>query len=305
VCGSLGHERTTSVSKRQQEAKARAREILAAQRRAQARRKRMLVAGSAVAAVLLVVGIFVGIKLSEKPAPAAAATALAPASVVGEVTGVPAATLNTIGKGTGLLAAPKVVSGRPVLTADGKPLVLYMGAEYCPYCAAQRWSLIEALSRFGTFTGLGETESSSTDTDPNTPTLSFHGATYSSKYLTFQGVELYSNQPAGNGYATLDTPTAAQSKLLSSDGNNSFPFIDFGDQAEVTSVLVDPGILAGLSHQQVADSLADPSNKIAQAFGGSANAFTTIICNLTGGQPTTVCTSPAAQAYDGTYGAKS
>jgi Domain of unknown function (DUF929) len=293
------------MSKRQQEARARAREIVAAQRRAEQRRKQMLIAGSAFGAVLLVIGILVGIKLSQKPAAAAAATALAPASVVREVTGVPAATFDTIGKGSGLLATPKVVTGRTVLTADGKPLILYMGAEYCPYCAAQRWSLIEALSRFGTFSNLGQTESSSTDTDPNTPTLSFHGATYTSTYLTFQGVEIYSNQPDGQGYTTLDTPTAAQSKLLSTDGGNAFPFIDFGNRAEVTSVMVDPGILAGMTHQQVADALADPSNKIAQAFGGSANAFTTIICGLTGGQPAAVCTSPAAQAYRGTYGGKS
>lgn len=278
--------------------------MLAAQRRAAARRKRMLIAGAAVGAVLLVIAILVGVKLSAKPAPPAAATDLAPASVVDKVTGVPAATLDAIGKGSGLLATPKVVTGRSVRTTAGKPLVLYMGAEFCPYCAAQRWSLIEALSRFGTFTNLGQTQSSSTDTDPNTATLSFHGATYSSKYLTFQGVELYSNQPAGQGYTTLDTPTADQSKLLSSDGNNAFPFIDFGDQAEVTSVMVDPAILAGMTHQQIADAMSDPSNKVAKAFGGSANAFTTIICNLTGGQPATVCGSSAAQAYAGTYSGK-
>jgi hypothetical protein len=293
------------VSKRKQDARAQARAMIAAQRLAEARRKRLLMAGSVVGVVVLIVAVLVGVKLTSKPPAAAASTSVAPASVVDKVTGVPASVLDTIGKGSGLLATPKVVSGRPVLQAGGKPLVLYMGAEYCPYCAAQRWSLVEALSRFGTFTGLGQTQSSSTDTDPDTPTLSFHGATYTSAYLTFQGVELYSNQPAGSGYATLDTPTAAQNKLLSTDGNSSFPFIDFGDQAEVTSVMVDPGLLAGMTHQQVADVLSDPSNKVAQAFGGSANAFTTIICGLTGGQPASVCTSTAAQAYQSTYGGKS
>ena len=290
------------MSKRQQQARAKAREILAAQRRAQQRRKRMLAAGAAVGAVVLVVAILVVVKLVQPPAKAAAATNLAPAAVVDKVTGVPASVLDLIGKGANLQATPKAISGRSVLTAAGKPLVLYIGAEYCPYCAAQRWSLVEALARFGTFTNLGQTQSSSTDVDPNTPTLSFHGATYISQYLTFQAVELYSNQPDGHGgYTTLDTPTTAQAQLLATDGGNSFPFVDLGDQAEVTAVTVDPALLAGLTHQQVADEMSDPTTKIAQAFGGTANAFTTVICHLTGDQPAAVCNSTAAKAYQDTY----
>ncbi len=280
---------------------------MAAQRQAEERRKRFIIAGSILGVVILAVAILVGVKLTSNPPAAATSSSVAPASVVDKVTGVPAATLDTIGKGSGLLSMPKAVSGRSVLQADGKPLVLYMGGEFCPYCAAQRWSLAEALARFGTFSGLGETSSSSTDTDPNTPTLTFHGSTYTSKYITFQPVELYTNQPAadGNGYTTLDKATAAQNKLLSTDGNNSFPFIDFGDRDEVTSVMVDPKILAGMTQQQIADVMSDPTNKIAQAFGGSANLFTTIICGLTGGQPATVCNSTAAQAYQSQFGAKS
>ena len=41
-----------------------------------------------------------------------------------------------------------------------------MGAEYCPYCAAERWSMIVALGRFGTFSGLQTMRSSSTDSRP-------------------------------------------------------------------------------------------------------------------------------------------
>ena len=119
--------------------------------------------------------------------------------MVDKVTEVPAATLDTIGKGKVGRAADADDRPAAVLKADGKPLVFYMGAEYCPYCAAERWSMIIALSRFGTFSNLGQTFSSSTDVDPNTPTFSFHGATYTSKYLTFQAKELQSNEQTGNG----------------------------------------------------------------------------------------------------------
>ena len=33
---------------------------------------------------------------------------------------------------------------------SGSPELFYYGAEYCPYCAAERWSVVIALSRFGT-----------------------------------------------------------------------------------------------------------------------------------------------------------
>ena len=41
-----------------------------------------------------------------------------------------------------------------------------MGAEFCPYCATERWSVVMALSKFGTFSHLVGTTSSSTDVDP-------------------------------------------------------------------------------------------------------------------------------------------
>ena len=50
-------------------------------------------------------------------------------------------------------SAPTTITGAP-LTSGGKPEMLYIGAEYCPYCAAERWAMIVALSRFGTFSGL-------------------------------------------------------------------------------------------------------------------------------------------------------
>jgi thiol-disulfide isomerase/thioredoxin len=275
---------------------------MAAQRRAEARRKNMIIAGSAVFAVLLIVGIAIGVFVNRSPAKNTASTQTASVSVVDKVTSVPAATLDTIGKGTG--AAPKATTGQPVLKADGKPLVFYMGAEYCPYCAAERWPMIVALSRFGTFTNLGQTFSSSVDTDPSTPTFSFHGATYTSKYLTLQAKELQSNtQIAGGGYADLDTLTADQTALVKQfNPGGSYPFVDFANQAMITGASYDPAILAGMTHEQIAAALSDPSSKVAQAVGGTANAITAQLCKLTGGQPGNVCTSAAVTSAGGANG---
>jgi uncharacterized protein DUF929 len=297
-------------NKQQRVARLRAQEAIAEQRRAEARkRKRLAIAGAAVGVVLLIaLGAVIAKVASNGPKSGGAASTTASNDVIAKVTAVPAATLDKIGKGS-IKAGPTAITGQPVLTANGKPLVVYMGAEYCPFCAAQRWAMVVALSRFGTFSNLGETSSSSRDAFPNTPTLSFHGSTYTSKYLTFQGVETQSNEVSGNFYAQLDTPTAQQQDLLdkfdappyvTANSKGSIPFIDFGNQAMVSGSSYSPQLFAGKTQQQVADALSDPNSDIAKAVGGAANAFTAQLCKLTNNQPAAVCTSPGVQAFSGT-----
>ena len=116
-------------------------------------RNRLLIAGGAIVAV---VGIVLGLVLAGGnsttsgggSSPSAAPGSQALASLITTTTSVPTATLNKIGGGT-TTSPPKTISGAP-LTSGGKPEVLYIGAEYCPYCAAERWSMVVALSRFGT-----------------------------------------------------------------------------------------------------------------------------------------------------------
>ena len=92
-----------------------------------------------------------------------------------------------------MVAPPTIKKGQPPLTISGKPGAVFIGGEFCPYCAAERWALIMAFCKFGTFTNLKETTSSPWDTDPSTATFSFYGATYSSPYLTFDTSEHESN----------------------------------------------------------------------------------------------------------------
>ena len=285
----------------------------ALRRQQQQRRSRFLWAGTAVGAVLLVVLALVLVKVvggGSSSAPQQAAATASP-QIVQAVTGVPSGVLNQIGLGK-VDTLPKAITGQPALTAGGKPLVVYVGAEYCPYCAAQRWGMVVALSRFGSFTDLKTTSSASADVFPNTATLSFHGATYTSDYLTFQGVETSSNVRQGSGYAPLDTLTAQQSQLLNTydappyvaaGSAGSIPFIDFGNKFIMSGASISPQLLAGKSASDIATALSDPSSPIAQAVNGSANAFTAAICQVTGGQPGAVCTSPAVTANRGKLGA--
>ncbi|HKS99952.1 MAG TPA: DUF929 family protein [Rugosimonospora sp.] len=296
-------------------AQERARQIVAAQRRAEARRRRVLIASAVVAVVLVALGLLVVVKLAGrhtgKPSAAASAASAAPAdaAVTAAVTSVAATVLDQVGTGK-VTALPAATSGQAVLTDGTKPLIVYLGAEYCPYCAAERWAVVVALSRFGTFSNLGQTHSSSTDVYPDTQTLSFHGATYTSQYLAFQGVEMQSNVPEGSGYTTLDTPTAQQQQLLAkydaapyvpASAAGSIPFLDFANQSIVSGASYSPQLLQGRTAAQIATALSDPASDIAQAVDGTANAFTAQLCALTRNQPATVCGGKAAAAYQGRF----
>src|SRR5215469_5182042 len=124
-----------------------AREKIAAQRAAERRaeqRRRMFITGGSVLAVIVIVVAFIVVKSMNSPTttPSSAARTPLPASVTNDITGVPAS----------------------ALASDGKPEMLYIGAEYCPYCAAMRWSMAVALSRFGALsTPLHGIHSSSSD----------------------------------------------------------------------------------------------------------------------------------------------
>ena len=277
---------------------------VAAQREAARRadqRKRIYLAGGSILAVIIVVVAFVLVSMNSHNSSSASGgsngpTGAALTSLVNQTTSVPASVLDQVGDGGGAVTVkPTSITG-PALTSGGKPEMLYIGAEYCPYCAGTRWAMIVALSRFGTFSGLRTIHSSTTDTPANIPTWTFYQSRYTSNYLTFTPVETTTNVRQGNSYPTLQTPTAQQQQLWQTyDPNGSIPFISFGNKYLLASVPYDVTVLQGKTWAQIASALKDPSSPIAKAIGGAANYMTAAICKLTGNQPASACT-PAVQA---------
>jgi hypothetical protein len=272
----------------------------AADRRAEVR-KRLLLAGGSVAVVLALVATLIAVKLTQSPPHSApGADARTTAQVQQQVTSVPGTTFDAVGAGqaTGFTT----VTGQAPLTAGGKPELLYIGGEFCPYCAAERWALAAAVSRFGTLSGLSLIHSSPADVYPNTPTLSFAKASYSSKYLAFVPVEWFGeaadpSNPFGHAY--LQQPTAQQQALFARYGGNSIPFVDIGNRYILPQVQYLPSALSGLSWAQVAAAMRDPSSAVARDIDGAANIITAAICSLTNGQPGGVCQSAGVKAAAG------
>lgn len=280
---------------------------VAAQRAAEQRRRRMRMAVTSLAVVAAVFVSLIIVKVggggstssgAHTPALSAAETA----RVVQSATNVPASVLDTIGRGE-VSNPPTAITSAPALTSDGKPEVVYIGYDWCPYCAAQRWALVVALSRFGTFSGLGVTRSAGDDVYANTNTFTFSDVKYSSPYLSFSAVEMQDAQRN-----PLRTPTAEQQHLLAvydeppyvpSSAAGGIPFVDLGGKYLVNGASYSPQVLAGQSWTQIASALSDPSNPIAKGVDGSANVLTAALCNLTGQQPSNVCSSKAVTEAKG------
>ena len=282
-----------------------------AAQRAQARRtevrNRILIASGSVVVVIAIVLAFVLVKVNSHGSSGSSASGNGPtgtalATVVKNTTTVPASTLNAVGAGSVTSPPAAVTNGTP-LTSGGKPEMLYIGAEYCPFCAFERWGMVVALSRFGTFKNLSTTHSSSTDVYPNTSTWTFYKSTYTSKYLVFSPVEETTNVPDSSssaGYTPLQSPTAAQEALLekydappyvSSADKGAIPFVYLGGHYVINGASSSPQVLQGKSWATIASSLKDPSNAVAKAVNGTANYITSAICKMTNNQPSTVCTS--------------
>jgi hypothetical protein len=268
----------------------------AAAAKAEQRRRILIVTGS----VGLVLVIFVAMLIARaliKPDRQLGGGPI-PAAVAHQITHVPASTLASVG--TGSLSASnlpiKPISGRP-LTSGGKPEMLYIGAEYCPFCAATRWSMAVALSRFGTFGQLQGIHSSANDIFPNTPTLTFYRQPYSSPYLAFTPVENLTVQKK-----LLQPVTKSQNSLWvtygTAQGTHGYPFIDFGNRAAIYGPLYLPRILKGLTWAQVAGKLKNPADPVARAVDGGANYITASICKMTGNKPSSVCAAPSITAIE-------
>jgi thiol-disulfide isomerase/thioredoxin len=197
-------------------------------------------------------------------------------------------------KGSSGSATPPFLTG-----PTGKPEVFYTGANYCPYCAAERWAMVVALSRFGTFSKLYQTTSSASDVYPSTPTFTFYQSEYTSQYIDFVPLEETTNQPDGSGgYTLLQTPTADQQKLISTydappylSSADSIPFIDIANQYAMQGANYSPQLLANNSWDYIAGQLSDKNSNITKAIVGSANYLTAAICIATKQQPASVCTA--------------
>ncbi len=259
--------------------------------------------GGALAVVAVIVAVV--ILVTGSSVQAVSTPTPVPASVLTAVTHPSTGLFSEVGAG-GQSGQLSRLSGTSVLKdSSGKPEVIFVGAEYCPYCAAERWSMIMALSRFGTFSGLKEMSSESNDVDPDTSSFTFVDSSYTSQWVDFSPTELYdrSDNP-------LQTPDSQVEQIYTTydqppyTASNGFPFLYIAGRFVLFQTSYDPGILQGLSWKQIAGDLSDPTSSVTQAIVGNANYLTAAICYATGNEPVSVCTSGSIPSLEASLNAQ-
>ena len=270
-----------------------------------------------VAVVVILAGVvaLVAYALTDAtPAQQVAHPPATPAGTLTQLATVPVDTFNDVGATTTpplTLQAPTVLRGQPRLLSGGKPEVLFVGAEFCPFCAAERWPLVVALSRFGRFTRLYDTASSPDAVFPGIQTFTFTKADYISRYVTLTGVELYSNGTEPDGtFARIAALTPDQQALVdryrpsSPPGSlpGDFPFVDIGNTVATATSAFSPTLLVHQSQAAIAGDLAQAQTPAGQAIVAAANQLTAGICASTGEQPARVCATRGVKAAGAAMG---
>jgi hypothetical protein len=215
-----------------------------------------------------------------------------PPTVLDQLSGVSLNTLSLLGTGQPNVTPTKPTGTTTPLLLDGKPEVLYMGAEYCPYCAVERWAMIVALDKFGNFSGLKYMESApAPEAFPNTPTFTFKDATYTSSYIAFVSVE---QQDRNHG--PLQTATADQTALLNQyNPGGSIPFLDIANMYVLTGAQFLPSVFGNANWTEIAAQLDNPKSPYALSVDVAANHLIAAICKVDGGAPSSVCSQSFAQ----------
>jgi thiol-disulfide isomerase/thioredoxin len=256
--------------------------------------------GGAVVVLVVVLLVVLLLPPSNGLQPVSTPTAV-PASVLSAVTNPGIHAFGTVGEGGQAGELSRLTGTKPLTDSAGKTEVVYVGAEYCPYCAAERWSMIMALARFGTFTGLKEMSSSSTDqAGPSISSFTFVDSSYSSQWVDFMPVE--EDDQSGN---PLQTPSATVQQIFTTYGQppytasaSSFPFLDIGGVYVLYQTGFLPSVLQGLSWKQIATDLSNLDSPVTLAIVGNANWLTAAICLADSNQPSSVCASSGVQGIE-------
>lgn len=175
------------------------------------------------------------------------------------------------------------------LRQDRKPVLLFIGAEYCPYCAAERWAIVKAMSRFGSWSGLTTGQSTSgAGGFGDLQTFDLLHAGYHSRYVAIDHKDI-----ADNASATLQTLTSSEQALFNRyDPSGGIPMV-YVDGYSMLGAGYSPTEIQGLSFSAIAAALKRHSSSGYVAdINGEANLLTAFLCKADGGRPMSVCAAP-------------
>lgn len=276
------------------EAAAKAAAMRAEAARKDRQRKQLITA--VVAVIVVAMAVVIGVVIANRPKTTEPAASGAAAAAIAKLPSLPATAFDAAGAPTSANSIPQRIPEGTALMDGDKPKIAYVGAEFCPFCATERWSLVAALERFGDFSGLTTTRSA--EQDGNIPTVSFTGSTYTSDYVSLQAVETQDREgkPIAQLPADLQALFDKYNAPPYTQGAGSIPWMFYGTHQTVGSgVPIEPFTQLGQDSAwtTIVDQMATGQGEYGQPIMANANAITAQICQLTKNEPADVCSSQA------------
>lgn len=173
------------------------------------------------------------------------------------------------------------LSDRPLKRQTGKALVYFMGAGFCPFCAAQRWAIVNALSRFGKWEGLVDDKSAGQDEKYlNVPTMSFAKAKYTSDVVEFIGRET-----ADRNFEPLQELDDKDYEVLDVyNPDQIIPFLLIDGRFTQIGAGFSPQLIENMSHEAVRAEMSKPDSSIGKVIQSEIDNITALICHSVAGK---------------------
>jgi hypothetical protein len=133
---------------------------------------------------------------------------------------------------------------------------------------------------------------------PDIQTFSFVGSTYSSRFLAFAAVELYSDAVDAQGaFTRIATLAPVQALAVAHYGERpgtsaspgTFPFVDIGNRMVTSTSGFSPAVLVKQPQEGIAGGLTQATDPVTEAVVATANQLTAGLCAVTGQRPESVC----------------
>ena len=153
--------------------------------------------------------------------------------------------------------------------------MFFMGAEYCPYCAAERWAIVRSLQKFGQWEGLKQTISAARD-EPylNLPTYDFTKATYTSPHIEFVAREIKDRE-----FRPLQKLLKTEEKLVRKfNPKKEIPFLLVGGRFAQLGSGFPPKIFIGHTFRQTETELKKAESDIRKTIDEEANIISALLC---------------------------
>jgi hypothetical protein len=166
------------------------------------------------------------------------------------------------------------VAPEPFKMESKKVLVYYLGAGFCPWCAAERWSIIEALKHFGTW-GTLKPDKSADKNEPflNLPTYNFSGVKFESDVVEFVGKEFQDRN-----FQDVDHFTDSDNAIIDNYNlQGVIPFTFIGGKFVRIGSGPKPEQFVGLTHDDVKKQLENKDTSLAKAIEEEANYIAALI----------------------------